>query len=1191
VIAVDELIPLARGGTAELFAARAGAAQVVVKLARDDRARSTAALASEAAALGRLDPGIAPRVLGWTRLDERDALVLEHLAMPTLRASLHELVDPLGAAIAVCAAVARVHAAGLVHADLTPDNVLFDPVERSVRLIDFGVAAEIGAALAPLATPGYAAPERLREGCRAQPTIDVYALGVLCYELVTGAAPFAGPPGAQRIGHAAHRVPRVSERAQVPAGVDPVIARAMAKSPAGRHADAGALVAALTGALDSPLIRSTDADEPPAERGARSAVLIGFRWSVGAVALRAAVAIEGAVVAYSDAGRHVAAMWSADARGAARRLATALAAAGAQDVEIVEAELQIGAGGIPRGAAIVELGRARTTAPTLLATREPPLATREPPLVGRESPLAGVAAVAAAAATGAAALVTIWGAPGLGKSRLAAAIGERLRTLGYAVLEVRAPAIAALFDRLAVRGDHADPIERAALAAAAGRGSVAGTPAEPLAAAPGALRQAAARALARALGAGDGPRAILVDDAHAADPMVLDAFELATLPPATGVLVVALARPGLAVTRPRWGRRAAHAEWFTLAPLDRDAGRSLVRALLPAVAAVPGAALDRLVERCGGVPLYVTELVGAIQRADRARGGTRSATRGALATDLVDLPTDHGIVAWAVADELGGLSPGAVAAAEALALCARELRRAELPALFEALDAHGLRLVLDAGAALAELTASGLVIEGGGALRLRHDLVRDAIVRGVDAARRIAIHRALLGVASTATERAHHAEGAGDRGLATRAWAAAAGEARARHDDLAAEAALGRALSCGDGPDIALLRQRGNARARLGRHDAAAADFAAARELARAAGDDGATIDVLLDEATALDWSLHYREAGARAEAAAALAGDDEPALRRARLALAAARTAWRAGDAASALAPCRLAIALADAVGAEGYETAIACRLMLGFILGGRGDTDAAAAILDEAEAAATRRGDLLHVAAARCNRYPVHAARGDLAGLRADLSAFAAAGKELGVAVTEYRGELYLALVGLWCGEDTEALHHARAARRIEEADPALFPRPRAALVLAELAARRSDRADAAAWCDAARGQLDDGAEPIDPLPRDPATPIEPTGERPRPAGHSGTPIDRVMLDAVTGWLAGRLDLALATRLARTAIAHGEDEAAFQILELAALEAARRGANDEASAAHRAARSLPARLPRFIAGVGAVS
>jgi predicted Ser/Thr protein kinase len=1159
-IALGDLTPLARGGMAELFSATIAGERAVVKVARRDRHGAREALAREAEILARIPVGLGPRLLGTTQLAGRPALAIEWIPWPALRA-VAPTAAPEARAELVCRAVARLHGAGVVHADLTPDHVLLDERTGQVRLLDFGVAAPIGAPLPPLATAAYAAPERLAPSCVASPAIDVYALGVVCFELVTGESPFPGEGRERLLGHAARRVPRVAERARgdraraVSRGLDDAIARAMAKRSDHRPPDAAALAELFAAsaraapparpapAAGDPPRAAADASAPAtatalAAPGRTRAALIALAWSGGATALAEEVGAARrppdahAAIAHREGPRAVIALWGADADGRAAQLASQLTAAGARGVTRGCAEIAIGPRGVPRGAAIIALARQAQAGPEVGPGAPPRPAAAPRELLGRDAALATLERACAAAAGGAPTLVTVWGDPGLGKSRLAAAAAELARRSGFHVVTAAAPDAAALGAAIAR--------PEASVAAPA----IAGAPLPT----PGALRLAAARALARALHEAPAPIALLIDDAHAADPVALDAIELATLAPAGRLLVVALARPALAVTRPRWGRRATSPVAIELRPLDRDAGRALARAHLPEAAAVPAAALDRLVERAGGVPLYLVELVRAV------RAG---ALRGALATDRLELPEHHAIVAWAVADQLAALAPSAVAAAEALAIAAPALAPAAQTALGDAMVAAGAPLELDLGVAARELAAAGVLAETAGAVRFRHELVREAIAERVDPARRERIHRAVLlaGLATTPAERARHLEGAGERDAAAAAWRAAAAAAEARHDELAAEHALERALACA-APSAELLRRRGAIRARLGRHDAAAADFAAARDHARASGDRGALLDALLDEATALDWALHHADAAACVRAALAAASADsagEPPLRRARLAMATGRAAWRRGDAAGAIEPCRRALALAAPLGDAGYETAMASRLILGFLLGGRGELDEATALLDEALAEATARGDLQHAAAARCNRYPIHAARGDAAALRADLAAFAAAGRELGVAVTEYRGELYQALVARWCDDDDAALAHARAARRLEEADAALLPRPQAALLLAELAVRAGDGDAAARWHACA------GAAPL--------------------AG-----IDAIMHRGLGASLAGQLSLAAATALAHEAIAAGEPEAALQLLELAAVAAERRGASREAAGARAAARALPPRLPRFL-------
>src|SRR5215470_4660499 len=85
MIVFDDLVPLASGGTAELFVARSHGRRVVVKVARADCAGAADALEAEASVLETLSVACAPRLLGRTWVDGRSAIVLEHIAMPTLR--------------------------------------------------------------------------------------------------------------------------------------------------------------------------------------------------------------------------------------------------------------------------------------------------------------------------------------------------------------------------------------------------------------------------------------------------------------------------------------------------------------------------------------------------------------------------------------------------------------------------------------------------------------------------------------------------------------------------------------------------------------------------------------------------------------------------------------------------------------------------------------------------------------------------------------------------------------------------------------------------------------------------------------------------------------------------------------------------------------------------------------------------
>ena len=101
-------------------------------------------------------------------------------------------------ALGICDALSYVHSHGIVHRDLKPENIMVDSEDR-VKLIDFGIAGQAGARRLTFAklsqvmgTPEYISPEQVK-GRRGDARSDIYALGVMLYEMLTGKAPFQGP--------------------------------------------------------------------------------------------------------------------------------------------------------------------------------------------------------------------------------------------------------------------------------------------------------------------------------------------------------------------------------------------------------------------------------------------------------------------------------------------------------------------------------------------------------------------------------------------------------------------------------------------------------------------------------------------------------------------------------------------------------------------------------------------------------------------------------------------------------------------------------------------------------------------------------------------------------------------------------------------------------------------------------------
>ncbi|ABS25321.1 serine/threonine-protein kinase [Anaeromyxobacter sp. Fw109-5] len=172
----------------------------------------------------------------------------------------------------LCDALQCAHDHGVVHRDLKPENVFL--VQRRgrrdfVKLVDFGIAKLRGARAAGrtesgviVGTPEYMAPEQCEDGPIDART-DVYALGVIAFELATGRLPFTGRGIAPLLlAHLKTAPPRPSELAPVSPALERAILRALEKDPCARFADMAAFSAALRGARgDLPL--RTPPPSPP----------------------------------------------------------------------------------------------------------------------------------------------------------------------------------------------------------------------------------------------------------------------------------------------------------------------------------------------------------------------------------------------------------------------------------------------------------------------------------------------------------------------------------------------------------------------------------------------------------------------------------------------------------------------------------------------------------------------------------------------------------------------------------------------------------------------------------------------------------------------------------------------------------------------------------------------------------------
>jgi serine/threonine-protein kinase len=198
----------------------------------------------EVVAVGAGDEGpayMAMELLEGARLDELcgDQLPFDQV---------YDVVRQIAAALEVA------HARGVVHRDLKPENVFLvqEHGELVCKLIDFGVAkSDTGRALTAtgvvIGTPHYMAPEQAAGRRRITPRTDVYALGIVLYELVAGELPFDGFDAMQvMLAQVGLPPPSLRERRpDCPEPLEAIISRCLAKNPEERYADAAELRAAI----------------------------------------------------------------------------------------------------------------------------------------------------------------------------------------------------------------------------------------------------------------------------------------------------------------------------------------------------------------------------------------------------------------------------------------------------------------------------------------------------------------------------------------------------------------------------------------------------------------------------------------------------------------------------------------------------------------------------------------------------------------------------------------------------------------------------------------------------------------------------------------------------------------------------------------------------------------------------------
>src|ERR1044071_732789 len=259
--AVEQLYAGARSTVYRAQSSRDGR-RVVLKLARSGAAmldESLARLRHEMAILTAIRSDRVVRALDVVRVGDDAALVLEDFGGESLDRYLararFSLGDTLGLAIGVVAALRDVHAAGIIHKDVTPSNIVYNAATGQARLIDFDIATAWRTERQGFTPPSrlegtllYMAPEQTGRMNRViDSRADLYAFGVTLFELLTGRLPFIDTDILSIVhAHVAVRPPAPDEiDPAIPQPIAAIINKLLAKAPEDRYQTAAGLFADL----------------------------------------------------------------------------------------------------------------------------------------------------------------------------------------------------------------------------------------------------------------------------------------------------------------------------------------------------------------------------------------------------------------------------------------------------------------------------------------------------------------------------------------------------------------------------------------------------------------------------------------------------------------------------------------------------------------------------------------------------------------------------------------------------------------------------------------------------------------------------------------------------------------------------------------------------------------------------------
>jgi len=1131
---------LGTGGHASVHAAirSSDGARIALKLAFDDQRASTERLEREAQALKRIGPPFVSALHERGQVEGRCFLALERIEAPTLAEFMLTAGGRLDfatfgpAALAILDALDGIHANGIVHADLKPENIFLDD-QNQARLIDLGIAIDLRSPTPTLdtdvGTAEYMSPEQCDGRADLDLRSDIYSVGALFYEMVSGAPPFWGRAADVREAHRSRRPAPLTRTMHCPAELDGILRRCLSKTRELRPPDAHSLRCELERVLEGLHFSQHPASLRSSERPRRSSTpsrgvvnekrvmgLVFFESRVGLPSVGAlVVSCAGSVV--QNKGAHYVAAFGHEAGdnpvlvslAAARRLvATGLTARVLVDVATVTARARADGTqrlfsaafgradrmtGVDDPEGVILTEPAAELLPGLELVRCPMRSDRftirdsqgtdasstfgDPleDVVGREALIARLAESAREAHQNRCPTIfTIFGEPGFGKTALARLLAGSLRETFPSARVLRlmpqegvvgsqsrllpdllrsllslgpvAPSDGGRSVILSRLGSSVGEPLWAAAALALGYIDADHPAVRRLAAAPGALRFAMARALGEAIRgcAEHEPLVIILDEAHLADDTTLDGFEYALLSEAASpIWMCALARSSFAVGRPNWASRAARQEQIHLGPLDPGDAVDLARSLLRPAEYVPLQALVRFVERTQRIPRLMVELARGLKRDGLVRKSERGTGYYFAADELERLP-DLPIVQWNATREIAALPPQLAGHARLCSVLGRDFSLVEVEAILGVLESEGAPadMQLDAGVGVQRLVDAGILRrQRDGTLDFRHTLLGEAVLQALPELERGRLHRAALTAYRALRQEenrwipqlALHAARCGNREEAATAYLDLAQRALGSQSYDEAERAYGSALAnLPDQRDVrfsAAARGRGLMRFRLGRHELALGDLRVAGACARDLELRDLHCEILLDEATVLDWTCDFARSAELVETANAIETSWSELLS-VRLMTNVARVHHRRGEADACVRLASEAATRASALGDEGHEPRAIALLMAATDCCTLGRLADAEHYLETVIGEARDRGDTYHLAAALNNRGFLHVARGDPEGLFEDMRHMCRIAREVGLPLLEFPALYNMGEAAYWVGDLDAAVDYTSRA-----------------------------------------------------------------------------------------------------------------------------------------------------------------